>query len=329
MIISPRLLFASTLLLCVGSAAGGLSFHAEEGTRVVRTLDFELEMEMESMSMTVGGNEVPSDHTDGAEMTMRESTHLVVIDEYGPLEEGRPATLRRTYEELGGETGSTSSGPGGDAESSSDKSSDLEGATVLFTWDADEEEYSAEFEEGGDADLLDGLEEDLDLRGFLPAGEVAEGDTWQTDLEPFRRVFEPGGDLSLVSEDAARAEVDALLTENLEGEVRITYIGTRDEDGVEVAVLQLEIEAETEAQTSAAGPGDGEIEQLVTMEFELEGELTWALEAGHLHAFEVAGDLTAEMTNTSDFNSGDQVLEFVQTMSFEGEVSYALSVRAE
>ena len=132
-----------------------------------------------------------------------------------------------------------------------------------------------------------------------------------------------------MTDSSSEAEIDRRLTQNLEGEVRLTYVGTRDEDGVEVAVLQLEIEAETEAQSSQAGPGDGEIEQVLTMEFELEGELTWALEAGHLHGLDLAGDLTAEMINTSDFNSGEQVLEFIQTMSFEGEVSYALAVGPE
>ena len=333
MIVSPRLLFASTLLLAASSVAGALAgdftFHAEAGSRVVRTFDFELEMELESMTMTVGGNPVPADHTEGVEMTMGERTHLLVTDEYGAAEDGRPATLRRTFDELSGESSNWSTGPQGESETNAEKSSELEGSTVVFTWDAEAEAYEVEFEDSGDADLLAGLEEDLDLRGFLPDGDVEEGDTWETDLEPFRRVFEPGGDLGLRAEGNPRSGVDDLILENLEGSVQITYLGTRDDEGVEVAVLQLEISAATTAEASLESEGGGEVEQFVTMEFELEGELAWALEPGRLHGLEIAGDLASEITNTSEFGGAEQPMDFVQAMSFEGEVSYALSVAPE
>lgn len=330
MITSLRMLSvsAAALLLAPSTQLGDFSFHAEEGARVVRTFDFTLEMELESMTMTVGGDDVPTDHTDGVEMTMGERTHLVLTDEYGPAEDGRPMTLTRTFDELAGESTNWSMGPQGESENNADKTSELEGSTVIFTWDAQDEAYEVEFEDGGDEDLLAGLEEDLDLRGLLPEGDVEEGDSWETDLEPFRRVFEPGGDLGLRADDNPRTEIDDQILENLEGSVRITYVGTRDEDGVEVAVLQLEISAASTAEATLDTEG-GETEQVVTMEFELEGELTWALEAGRLHGLEIAGELTSEIANTSNFGGGAEPMQLVQTMSFEGEVAYTLSVEPE
>ena len=192
MLLSLRTLFtpAAVVLLATGAALDEFGFHAEEGSRVVRTFEFEFEMELESMSMTVGGNDVPTDHIAGMEMSVGQSSHIVVTDEYGPAEGGRPLSLTRTYDELIGASSSSSSGPAGESDNDLDQSSALEGNTVVFTWDADAEEYDVEFAEDGDEELLAGLEEDMDLRGFLPDDEVAEGESWETDIEPFRRVIQ-------------------------------------------------------------------------------------------------------------------------------------------
>jgi hypothetical protein len=49
----------------------------------------------------------------------------------------------------------------------------------------------------GKAELLTDLEEDLDLRGFLPTAEVKEGDSWKIPVEAVKALLRPGGDVKL------------------------------------------------------------------------------------------------------------------------------------
>ena len=52
--------------------------------------------------------------------------------------------------------------------------SELEGKAVKFSFDKERGRYSCTFDASeGDKDWLDALREDLDLRAFLPSGEVA------------------------------------------------------------------------------------------------------------------------------------------------------------
>lgn len=329
--LSLRLLSISAAALLVASPApvDSLAFHAEEGTAVTRTFDFELEMSLESMNMTMNGEDLPSDHFEGFELDFGERDHIVVSDVYGAPADGRPSSVTRTFTELSGESTEASTGPDGPEEKNEEKSSDLEGSTVIFTWDAEEDAYSVEFDDGGDDDLLADLEEDMDLRGFLPDGEVDEGDTWETDIEPFRRLFEAGGDLHVRSADEKRTELDEELSDNLDGEVRVTYAGLRDEGGVEVAVLELEITASTEGEGGEESPMEGETVSTVTMEFELEGELLWNVTAGHLHSAEVSGEIEAEIENASEFEGPNGAVELLQIMQFSGSITLTANVEAE
>jgi len=321
----PLYLSAALLFLLPGATVDQVTFHAEEGTSVQRTFDFSLSMELQSMSMTVNDQEVPSDHFDGVEMKITDSQHVVVTDEYGALGDGRPAKLTRSFDELTGKSGESQSGPMGDSDTDQDKSSGLEGTTVVFTWDDEAEAYDAAFQDDGDEDLLADLVEDMDLRGFLPDGDVEEGDAWDADIDAFKRLLEAGGDLDLRTEDEQRSELQDQLSENLEGDVRVTYAGTREEDGVRVAVLKLEVSASTEGSGTQDGPR-GETEQTVTMEFDLEGELLWAVEAGHLQSVELSGGLDSVLENHSTFDGGQGPMEAVQTMTFEGEVDFTAAV---
>lgn len=336
MLVATRLLSipAAALLIATGPALEDVAFHAQEGTSVVRTFTFENEQELSAFEITVNGEEVPPEYIEGVEMLMHEVERIVVTDQYGPLLDGRPEVLRRTFEELSGVSTEESTGPEGESdETSDDKSSPLEGATVVFTWDEDEQAYSAEFEAGGDEDLLDDLVEDMDLRGFLPEGFVEQGDSWEPGIEAFNTLLESGGDLQLTAESGDDSGMDEQLEEqlsdNLEGEVRVTYAGVRTEDGVEVAVLEIEVSAETQGEGLEEDDEGGEIQTTVAVQFELEGELTWNLRVGCLHGLELAGTLSSQMTFASEMAEGGELMEFVQGMSFEGPVSFSVSVEVQ
>ena len=108
----------------------------------------------------------------------------------------------------------------------------------------------------------------------------------------------------------------------------MTYAGSREEAGVTVAVLQLEVSAGTNA-AAIVPRGEAEAEQTVTMEFELEGELYWDLEAGRLHGLLLSGKQSSEVVNTSEFSRGADPMELVQTMLFDGEISFEVTVEQE
>ena len=332
MLVATRLLSipAAALLLATGSAVDRIAFHAEEGTSVVRTFEFEIDQELSAIEITVNGQDIPPEYLEGVEASLSDTDRVVVTDEFGSLLDGRPATLRRTFEELSGLTTESSTGPEGEIdESTAEKSSPLEGSTVLFTWDDDEQEYSAEFEDGGDEDLLDELVEDMDLRGFLPEDSVDEGDSWEPGIEAFKALLDAGGDLHLRADDEERSEVDEQLDENIDGDVRVTYAGVRSEDGVEVAVLEIEVSAESQGEGVEEDDDGIEAQMTMTIAFELEGELTWDIAAGHLHGLELTGSLDAEMTNVTEMDGEGEMMEFIQEMSFEGTVAFTVSVEAQ
>ena len=67
-------------------------------------------------------------------------------------------------------------------------SSALEGETVMFEWDEDEEAY--EVTSDADDGLLADLRMDIDFAGFLPDGAVDEGDEWELQPDAYRKVID-------------------------------------------------------------------------------------------------------------------------------------------
>ncbi len=75
---------------------------------------------------------------------------------------------------------------------------ELEGKTVLFAWNGEEELCEPKFEdESGYEALLPGLDEDTDLRAFPPGKPVAEGGSWTVSPGAFDAIFYPGGDVKV------------------------------------------------------------------------------------------------------------------------------------
>ena len=97
------------------------------------------------------------------------------LDRCAAVEDGRVTKLVRTFEKLSEERDERIVEGEASEEQTAEAHSELQGETVEFTWDADEGEYSAEFEGGeGDSKLLEGLVAELDLCAFLPQGAVEE-----------------------------------------------------------------------------------------------------------------------------------------------------------
>jgi len=310
-----------------------VTFSAEEGTELVRTFETSIDLALDEMSITYNGEEVPTELQEDMEWGITSEQLVVVHDVYGPLGDGRPRSLVRTFETAEGVQTFSASTPDGDEEQETPLMNALEGRVVAFTWDDDEEEYAVEFadDEGDDGEeLLPDLREDMDLRAWLPDGAVEEGDSWEIELDDFELVDYPGG-IDLDAEDSTEREreLQDLLDENTTGEVLATYQGTRDEDGTQVAVIFITATLETEAEQTAEEEGV-EITTTTAAAHDVEGELLWDLEAGHLFGLELEGSLQWSMEEAaSGEDEAGNSFEFVQLTAFDGDYSIVVSVERE
>jgi hypothetical protein len=261
---------------------------------------------------------------------------LVVVDEYEAVDEQRVTRLVRTYEEISGESENRMTFGDRENESSGTISSDVEGATVAFTWDEDDEEYRPSSDDLDD-EVLPRLLFDLDFTALLPEGEVEEGDSWSLDGETYQVVMDPWGELPYDYETSdgqtipGKAEDDEFAPETDEshdGELVVTFAGTREEDGVTVAVLELEGELETERTVAFSRETErgqfsthSEIHETRT----LSGEALWDLEAGHLSSLELEVEVHGEEHSVRVMQFGEGEREFESDSVRDGTIT----IRAE
>ncbi len=315
-----------------------VAFSPAKGLNLTTTFDQVTNFTLtgQDVSITVGGEEQEQEPPEiGLEMD--QSEHKVWTDSFEAVDdEGQATVLKRTYDELSSASITTFTDPEGEENVTEDEGeSELEGATVVFKWDGDDEEYSVAFdekEEEGDEDLLEELEFDAFLQVFLPGDDVSEGDTWDIEVDAFNQLSAPGGDLSIVEGDEEEDDDDFgdQFEENLDGSIKGEYKGMREEDGVEYAVIFVSAELETTVEQDQDLPFEGvEGTSVGSYAFvlELEGELLWNVQAGHAISFEFAGSLELEIEEETKFEA-PQVGEIVaiESRSMEGEIKIELSV---
>ncbi len=312
-----------------------ISFRPSEGLAFtfVFTQETELELAEQSGSGSRGDEEMEMPDVD-VDLTLVREQRIVFKDEIQEVGDGRIRKLRRTFDEITQTESTEYSGPEGDNSDESDGASDLEGMTVVFTWDDDEEEFIVEFEdEDGDEDLLEDLVCDIDFRGFLPSGAVSRGDSWDVDIEAFDQMLDPGGDLHILGEDEEEGDDDEIsdqIDDNLDGEVTCKLAEIREEGGVRIAVIEIKAIAETGADMDAdfdTPYGSGSMSQEIRIGFDLEGQLLWNLASGHFAGFELEGDFSYATDVSQEIPdmefSVEQTQEFEGTATFRAEVEYS------
>jgi len=299
---------------------------AREGLTLTRT--FEMVGEQESETTSDRGSFSVSGTIE---------KELVVIDVVQAVEDDRVLKLERTYDTISNEmVQSMENDAGGSREITGSGSSDLEGYSVLFEWDEDDEEYIASSEDVDD-DLLEDLIYDYDFAVFLPDGDVSEGDEWEIDIEAFQKITKPWDGLSInmesegdgasrMADDGQEPEID----ESIDGELTATYMGTREEDGVTVAVIEIEGDIEAERSISATNDFDGgssEFESESTEESSIQGEVLWNIAGGHLHSLKIEIETESSGTQHSVTRFGEQ--EFENDAEIEGTMTATLTVTVE
>ncbi|HVS18011.1 MAG TPA: hypothetical protein VMT18_05375 [Planctomycetota bacterium] len=337
-------------LLALALPLDEVAFRPSADLSVTRTIESMRNFSLDDMEMTMNGQPLPMDIQMEMDMSMTQKT--VVTDVYGPVADGRHAKLKRTFEELalnGEFSMRMAMMPDGGQDSSIEGSSELEGKSVVFTWDEDEGAYVASFDGEGDQELLEGLEEDMDLRALLPASEVSEGDTWEVDVKKLRNVLALGGNLKVKpdADDAPEGgmpgmdgmtDFSKMFDDVVEGNATAEYRGTRDVDGVACQVIGIKIDvrasadltdqlAENVSQSLPDGMGEVEVEHIdMELDIEGEGQLYWNPALGLAHSYEMTGTMSIIMDMGFAISMGEQNISMEQNLTMSGTFQDKLAV---
>ncbi|MEO1698238.1 MAG: hypothetical protein AAFU73_13145 [Planctomycetota bacterium] len=324
------------------TADGLLRFAPKPGTTITKTFVTTSTLELDSMEMSVGGNQMPM----SPEMTVTSKQSLTVTDEYGALQGDTLKKLTRTFDSISADSDTEMTMMGQNQATTTDGSSDLEGRSVTFDWNADTEEHDVSFAEGedGDDELLDGLVLDLDLRGLLPTEELGIGDVYDIDPRALADVLAPGGDLHMDIESEGQAggmpggsdglgDLRSFFKDSVEGDFTGKLKEVREADGARIAVVELKIDVVTNADLTElmqdlGNQGDlppgVELEvkkQVIDFAYEGGGTLLWNVDAGHLVGLEIEATNSIDMDNSMAVQG--QTMDM--TMSMSGETKTVIT----
>lgn len=304
--------FAALLLLT--PAADTIEFAPKAGTKLEKRIEQSMKMEKQSMTMTIGGQQIPAEALEDAVLEMSNSQKLVVVDEYREMGDGKPKILARTFETVTKleESKTLMMGMPEVKEEKKDKKSGLTGKTVLFTLEKGDDYAKEWVGEGGTDELLEGLEEDVDLRELLPSKDVSKGDTWKLDLKDFDEVMGPGGKLGLDDDDDEEEDTD--FEDNLEGELECTYQGVEEKDGRKLARITAVGKGKTFGDRM-----EGEANLHIDFNFDLQAEFLWDVGANHLVSYEMKGDVTATM----------KIQQEIEAQGAQHEIEIAIDLKGD
>ena len=348
--------FGTSFALTLGGAGDQIAFRPQAGATLTKSIVTTSDLELDDLSLLVSGQDV-GEMIGEISFSLEQESKIEVTDTYKACADGRPTELLRAFDALSGDMHMEFSPvPGMDMPDVS-SSSELEGKTVLFRWNEEEEEYDVSFpEEGdGDQDLLEGLEEDMDLRVFLPSAEVPEDGSWTVELAGLETVLAPGGNLRMMPEDM---EMDREAIERfakifegfaeqysdlLEGECTCTYKGMREEGEEKLAEIAIELEVAvtldlTEAlsqviQASLEESGAGGEVQFsfdsadLNVDFEGSGTLLWSPSAGLVHSFQISGDVTFGLDLAVSIEAMGEKQDVDASLEMSGSMEQALETK--
>jgi hypothetical protein len=325
---------AVSLLLALAPSAGEtLRFQTPVGERVTKTFSDSLALTL--CSWRTDRESVPLDVAAGEPNELRRESVLTYTEHYRESGSERPNVLARSFGPLSRKHGLCVLSGLFSLRESSGASSELEGATVVFTWSDSAKAYDARYEKraGGDETLLPVLRQDTDLRGWLPQRSVSEGDTWSIEGSALRALLAPGGELSFKSNDVnvgSRADPLSRLADaewfdgELTGRLRATFAGVREVNGTQLAVVDLKGELASRGETESNHGGALDVEQLV-WNARLTGELRWVLASGRLDGYSLEGDSSLVLNWKSTHDVHGQPISNESEFTFAGPIRFACS----
>lgn len=338
----------SSLNPALGQDQVRIFFAPRPGTRLTKSFDVELELVLRDPVEWSGYRDGEPLCTPmsgwfcGERVARSQERHVVLTDEYLALGQGRPLELRRTFDELDLDL-FQGLAYAGQAACSRWGRSPLRNETVRFVWDDAREAFRSSFaaESLADTDLLEGLVEDTDLRGFLAPGPVEPGDSWTVCAANLGNLWRPGGALAFHAWDASDEELpfehplERALIANLEGQLTVEYRGLHGErDGGRHA--QLVISGEIRSRARAVTPGPVSVGLFMismpgtevrsgALELRVEGTLLWDVENHHLHSLDLEAQVWKEEVLEQSTDDGTYTTE----TRFEWQGYLEIEVRVE
>ncbi len=341
----PVLLSTLPLLLGSNAPATRVAFTVAEGKSLTKTFESKSDLSLEDMTMGGAAGGMAPD----IEMTMGVSYKYEVSDEYVKVDGGAPKKLKRTFDTLSSAVTTAMKmeimGQSRDQDSNVSAESELEGKSVVFTWDADKKEFKRAFDPaGGEEKLLEGLREDMDFRGLLPDGEVSEGDEWEIEPKNLADVLAPGGNMAMKPKDAGAdpgmgpsgmENIADMFGDDMEGKSKAQFTGMREVDGAQLAVIKLTIEVKAKSditdrvreEMDKSGTPEGVDEMTfnsvdVEFEIEAEGQMLWNVAAGHFHSLDLSGTTTFKSSQSMTISAGGRSMPIEQSMEFSGTTNF-------
>ena len=343
-------LFLTPALLAMAPTATvvqELKFAPADDTTLTKTFATDMEFNLDDLSIMVDGQDV-SAMMGAFEMSMTSESEISVTDTYMGVADGRPTKLKRTFDALESNTSVDVATEFGGESQDIPASSPLEGATVIYIWNADEDKYDVAYEEeGGDEELLDGLIEDFDMRTFLPPGPVEVGDSWTVDGKALAELAMQGNSLHLMPEEMGEDELEMMeqfmndefmstFEELYDGLLECTLKGMREEDGNQLADIEVKMELNASVDlvdtileviaTVAESEGE-EMPPLdlsaadLNADFEGEGTFVWNLTNNHMQSLESAGDFSVAFDISASVEEGGESQSFDASIEGSGTIS--------
>lgn len=146
--------------------------------------------------------------------------------------------------------------------------SDLNGASILYTWNEKTEEYDSKVEEG-DANG-EGMKEQLEktdpfVNPFVPGREVKVGESWDADEEGLKKMF-AGDDNITVKEVSGTCKAEEIIEEN----------------GAELLVVKFDVEVKGVVQDESLDNPD--------LDMTVKGSYHWDIKNGRIASVEMENE---------------------------------------
>ncbi len=300
---------AALLLAALGHGASELDFTPREGLVLEKRGRWELQAEFRAQTRLNGQEQFP----DEPSASYVSTGTIAAVDTYSKVEGGRAMRLERRFDQLV----ERSTPASGFEDESEEQTSPLQGATAVFTWNAESEDWSAAFAEGTgqglDPLLLDDQPRSLDFEFLLPGKEVEPGDAWIAVPEAMPRILALGASSPIAAPSREGSAIDKAIHDGPLGTVLCTYCGTRAAGGRELAVIELELlgaaHAEEDSHELVLELVMADVHRSFDSRAELEGELLWDAEAGHFARLVLRGRTGFTFVETARRNDQERELE--------------------
>jgi len=318
-------------------------FAPEDGTTVTKTFSESAYYSLDALSRRAGGQELGEEIP---EMNGSNLRRLVVTDTYVEVMDGQPMKLERNFDELFGENEISLDVGNGAERYEYELASDLQEAEPLFTWNKGSESYDVTDREGESQAIFEGLSEDMDLRGMLPAEDVELFDSWKIAPEALIEVLRAGGDTRLAPKELPEDNTGNLsplqlvstslvslgFLQEATGEVSAIWEETTKKDGAQFAIIAIEVEIEAEADVTdrvmfmleAVDVEPDEQDLIIEIEVTVsaEGQLIWNLDQDRFESFELTSEIGFEILLAWKQDMGGNELEIEIEASLSGESKF-------